>query len=209
MINFLSSAAAIIVKILIVLSINVSLFIIVPVSHSLLAMISEDKEKVLPQKRIVAEIVKPKEQKQEVRRQSRIRTVSDASSRPVQSTMKFKFTPDLSIAGASDGVAIQQQELEAEVFEEGDVDENASPVSVQAPPYPQRAKELAVEGTVVITFVVDENGAVGSIENIDAPHPSFSSAFRTSMQSWKFNPARKNGVPVKQRVRWPVDYVLE
>ncbi|MBD3391347.1 MAG: TonB family protein [Chitinivibrionales bacterium] len=210
MLSLFAQAAQVFAKFAIVLSINVSLFLIVPVTHTFLSMLKEDKKQIVPQRRIVAEMVKRKEEKQEQRRQrSRIRSVSNESARPAQSTMKFKFTPDLSVAGSGDGVAIQQQQLEVEVFEEGDVDENISPVNVQAPPYPDRARELAVEGTVLLTFVVYEDGRVGTIESIDAPHPSFAAAFRKAIQSWKFKPAMKKGVPVKQRVRWPVDYVLD
>ena len=40
-------------------------------------------------------------------------------------------------------------------------------VSVAPPAYPDRAREMAIEGTVIVTFVVNEDGKVGTIEDIN------------------------------------------
>jgi TonB family protein len=208
--NFMANMLSWTMNAVIVLGINVSLFLVLPAAKSLFEMINEPELKSTPQRKIIAEYIKPKTAEKKTIQKTALRsTGGNSSSQPLQNTMKFNFTPDLSVAGTGDGVAIEQKELNAEVFEEGDVDENAIPVNVQAPPFPDRARELALGGVVTITFVVNENGKVDRIENINAPHASFQASFRQAASSWKFNPARKKGIPVKQRVRWPVEYVLE
>jgi len=207
--QFLSNAFSWIINSAIVLTINVTLFLILPAARQFFDRLNEPKAAAVTQRKLLAEYIKPKTVEQKAERKSRIRSTGGPSNQPLQNPMKFKFTPDLAVAGAGDGVAMQQEQLSAEVFEEGDVDENARPLSVQPPAYPDRAREMAIEGTVIVTFVVNEDGKVGTIEDIKAPHPSFQTAFRQSVQSWKFKPAVKKGVPVKQRLRWPVDYVLD
>ncbi|MFP4415683.1 MAG: energy transducer TonB [Fibrobacterota bacterium] len=192
-----------------VLAINVMLFLVIPATHNLFGMFEEEKEEVVQQKRVVAELVKPKPKPKEQKQPQRIRSVSNASSQPMQSRMKFDLKPDLSVQGSAGGVGIESQELQAEVFEEGEVDQNVVPITTSQPAYPSRARDLAIEGTVTITFVVNEDGRVSTIEKIDAPHQSFVSETRKSVSQWRFKPAQNKGVPVKQRVRISIDFSLD
>jgi TonB family protein len=192
----------------IVLAINISLFLIIPATHAFLDKSHLREKNEVTQRKVVAELIKPKkkETKQEPKR--RLRSVESSSSQSIRNPMKFKFSPDLSVAGGAGGVAIQSQELTAEVFEEGEAEEDVRPRFTPAPRYPDRARDMAIEGTVVVTFVVDVDGKVGAIEEIEAPHPSFKSEIRSTLQEWKFQPAQNKGVPVKQRVRQPFDFYL-
>jgi protein TonB len=196
------------IKAAVVLAINVSLFLIIPITHDLLGLLKEEKKEAVTQQRVVAEYVKPKQPKKEPEPQTRLRSVSDASSRPMQQQMKFDFSPDLSVEGSAGGVGIESQELQAEVFEEGEVDQDAVPISRPIPKYPERARDLAVEGTVTVTFMVGVDGKV-SVQNIDAPHPSFVPEIRGAVEKWKFKPAMNKGVPVKMLMRIPIDFKLD
>jgi TonB family protein len=197
-------------KLAVVFVINVSLFLILPVTENLFKMLgNQEKQVVAAQKRLVAEYVKPREKQVEKPKQSRIRSVSNASSQPLQSTMKFKFTPDLALGGAGDGVAMQSQDLQAEVFEEGQVDVDAIPMNTPPPSYPKRAREMAIEGEAVAVFVVDVDGSVRQIEKIDAPHPIIAEEIRKTLLQWKFKAAQNRGVPVKTRVSVPFTFSLD
>lgn len=196
-------------KFVLVLAINVTLFLVIPATHNLFGMFEEEKKEVVQQKRVVAELVRPKPKPQEQKQPQRIRSVSNASSQPMQSRMKFDFKPDLSVQGSAGGVGIESQELQAEVFEEGEVDQYVVPIKTSQPAYPDRARDLAIEGTVTITFVVNEDGRVSAIEEVDAPHQSFVSETRKSVSEWRFKPAQNKGVPVKQRVRISIDFSLD
>lgn len=201
--------AATAAKLAVVMSINISLFMIVPASQSFLDMIKNEKKEVVVKRRTVAQLIRPKEVKKQATPKSRLRTVSSGSSEPMQNPMKFKFSPNLSVAGGGDGASIATQELSAEVFDEDEVDERATPKFTPAPSYPEKAKKLAIEGTVKIEFTVGTDGRVQTIDNIDAPHPSFNKEIRNTLQKWKFTPAKNKGIPVKSRQRIALNFFLD
>ncbi len=208
--NLIAQVAGALGKLGVVVVINLSLFLVIPVTENLFKLIdSRDKQVEETKKKLVAEYVRPKPKKTEQPKKSRIRSVSNASSRPIQSTMKFKFSPDLSVGGAGDGVAMQGQQLQAEVFEEGEVDVDAVPVYTPPPSYPKRARELAVEGEALAVFVVDADGRVRAVDRIDAPHEILEKEIRKTITQWKFKPAQNRGVPVKTRMSIPFTFSLD
>jgi TonB family protein len=193
----------------IVLAINLSLFLIIPASHSLFGSIGDHTKSSPTQRKVVAELVKPKQEKKETKPRRRLRSVQNASAEALRNPMKFKFSPDLSVAGGGDGVAMQSQELSAEVFEEGEAEQDARPKRRPSLRYPDRARELAVEGTVVVRYIVDVDGGTYGFEEISSPHPSLTTAVREALQDAKFEPAMNKGVPVKQRVQQSFDFHLD
>lgn len=196
-------------KLGVVLFINFSLFIIIPASKSLFDTVKE-QPKTSVQKKIVAEFIKPKNKEIKEVKEIRIRKVtSTASNRGLQNPMKFNITPDLAPAGNGDGVAIGQHNFKAEVFEEGDVDETIVPVALPPISFPPSARKLGIEGEVILLFVVDEEGKVSEIESIRAPHVSFAEQIQQEIKQWRFKPARKNGVPVKCKVKQTIQFSLK
>jgi len=194
----------------VVLVINVTLFLIIPITESFFELMGPKEETtVVSEKKVIAEYVKPKPKPMEKPKQRRIRSVKSADARPMQSSMDFKFSPDLSVGGVGDGVAMESRELQAEVFEEGQVDVEAVPMFTPAPQYPKRARELAVEGEALAQFVVDIDGKVRQIEKIEAPHPIIEEEIRSTLQQWKFKPAQNRGVPVKARLSVPFSFALD
>ena len=156
----------------------------------------------------VAEIVRRREN-------VRIRQVNVVSS-PHSSgltgqALSAGIVPDLGVEG-SGGVQLQargQQDLSAEILEEGQADEDIVPVYTPAPQYPDRARELGVEGELEVIFVVDMDGRVTQLEIVKSPHPSFVAETRRVLGSWRFKPARNKGVPVRVRARKVFDFGLE
>ena len=113
--------------------------------------------------------------------------------------------------GSGDVVAINSSpDLSAIIFEEGQADENAKPVNRPAIPYPQRARELGIEGNLVMVLIVGTDGKVLSIDIIDSPDQSFAkSAKKIILSSWKFKPAKNQGIPVKQRLKQKISFRLD
>ncbi len=99
--------------------------------------------------------------------------------------------------------------MSARVFEEGDVDQQAVAISIPQPKFPKEAKELGLGGNVIILFTVGSNGAVTSIESIEAPHSSFEKSIRQAMNNWKFSPAMNQGVPVASKKSISIDFDLD
>ena len=157
--------------------------------------------------KIVMEYKKPP--KKEKRPQERpIRRVTPANRNADASQVQFKFTPDLAVEGTGE-VAMAREELEAVVFEEGETDEPAVPLYQPSIPYPDRARELEIEGTLEVIIIIDTQGKVSSIEVVRSPHTSITAAARKVIATWRFKPARNKGVPVRMRVRQVIEFTLE
>lgn len=193
-----------------VLLINFSLFLIIPVSQELFSSFGDKKEKEEQvTHRVVAEMVqKPKPKKKTVQK-NRIRSVNSSSGKSLQNPMKFKLSPDLSVAGAGNGASIATGQMQAQVFEEGSVEQPAIPQSIPPFKYPEEARKLAVSGEGIITFIVGTEGRVVDIVDIDVPHNSLEKAVRTWLPSLKFTPAQNQGVPVAQKMMLPMDFQLD
>jgi protein TonB len=197
------------VKAAIVMVINISLFILIPISQRLMHSDFGARGNTSAQRRIVAEVVKPEKPKEKKTPQRRLRQVNTSQGRTMDNPMKFKFSPDLSVSSGPAGVAIRSNESEAQVFSSDEVDQPATPTYRPRPPYPDQARNLAIAGQVIVTFEVGVNGKVRRILDITAPHPSFKTTVRQTLSQWKFKPARNQGVPVVQKVRMAIDFTLD
>ncbi|MBN1306519.1 MAG: energy transducer TonB, partial [Chitinispirillaceae bacterium] len=75
--------------------------------------------------------------------------------------------------------------------------------------YPDRARELEIEGTLEVIIIIDTQGKVASVEVVRSPHSSITAAARKIIETWRFKPARNKGVPVRMRVRQVIEFTLE
>ncbi|MFP4013245.1 MAG: energy transducer TonB [Chitinispirillaceae bacterium] len=208
MIKILSRFTGSISKLAAVIGVNFLLFIILPITHNIFSSINVENKELKKQPKIVAEMVKPEKKKEKEQPKRRIRKVQNASARSASSSSNMKFTPDLGVEGGQ-GVGIANQTMETTVFEEGNTDEDAVPMFTPSPKYPQRAKDLGIEGMVEVIIVVGTNGKVSSIEIVRSPHASFNTEVRKVISTWKFKPARNQGVPVQVRKKQVLDYRLD
>jgi protein TonB len=67
-------------------------------------------------------------------------------------------------------------------------------------PYPERARSLRLQGTVAIDMIVDESGAPTDLRVVESAGAILDAAVLDAVRGWRFEPARKYGVPV--RLRW-------
>lgn len=208
MFTFLSKFAGSATKLAAVIVINFVLFIVLPVTHDLFSSINIEDKELKKQPQIVAEVVQPEKKKETKQQKRRIREVQNASTQSASSSSDMKFTPDLGVEGGQ-GVAVANQSMETTVFEEGNTDEDAVPMFTPPPQYPQRAKDLGVEGIVEVILVVGADGKVSSIEIVRSPHTSFNQEVRKVISTWKFKPAKNQGVPVQVRKKQVLDYKLD
>jgi TonB family protein len=74
-------------------------------------------------------------------------------------------------------------------------------LSGRRPSYPGRA--YPAQGLVKLEVTVTENGEAVDVTILEAPHPLLAQEVAEAVKTWRFDPARKNGVRV--RVRWPVE----
>jgi TonB family protein len=110
----------------------------------------------------------------------------------------MRFTPDLSVTSTQDAAAgYAAADTGVLVFSQGDVDVAPQKRISPAPEYPFIAQKLEIRGEALAKFVIGVRGTVERIVSIDAPHPSIEREVRKTLQQWKFNPAQKDGVPVR------------
>jgi eukaryotic-like serine/threonine-protein kinase len=76
------------------------------------------------------------------------------------------------------------------------------PVRIAGRPaaYPRLARELRQYGTVAIDLIVDETGAPVELQVVESAGPILDDVVLKAVRTWRFEPARKDGVRVK--VRW-------
>ena len=85
------------------------------------------------------------------------------------------------------------------IFDVGNVDVTPpTAISQTVPPWhPSRRDMPASDGTMIL--VVDEHGDVASISMQGISDPAYAAQLRRAASRWKYQPATRNGVPVKYR----------
>jgi TonB family protein len=98
------------------------------------------------------------------------------------------------------------------IYEATTNDERFAPATVvfqPVPRYPRHLETLALEGRVVVEFVIDTAGQVepASIRVLESSHPAFEEAARAAIAGSRFQPARLSRHPVRQLTRQSVRFV--
>ncbi len=160
-------------------------------------------------------VAMPKKHEEEPKPVQHVRLVKAASGRSGNTgggQANMRFVPDLgaeSGPGNDNGVALGSQDLGAEVFEDGQTDESAVPVYTPAVPFPDKAREMNIEGVVKTIFVVNYLGKVTSVDVIKSPDQAFTREVKRVLATWRFKPAKNKGVPVNVRFSKEIEFTLE
>jgi TonB family protein len=78
------------------------------------------------------------------------------------------------------------------------------------PRYPEILRQAGVEGTVLVSFVVNEQGMadIGSLKVMESTHELFAVAVRAALPGMRFKPAEDDGRIVARRVEQPFTFTL-
>jgi TonB family protein len=74
------------------------------------------------------------------------------------------------------------------------------------PRYPDSLKGSGIQGTVVVQATVGLDGCASDISVVRKLHPELDKIAKQAVSSWKFQPAMKNGRPVKALVQVEVKF---
>lgn len=111
------------------------------------------------------------------------------------------------LAGGFDPSAVAADALsDLQVFDVSDLDNKPTPISQAAPRHPTDLLKSRVEGSVVLTFVVDEQGRVQNAQVESSSHPGFEKPALEAVRKWRFKPGMKEGAPVKAYVKQPIRF---
>jgi periplasmic protein TonB len=75
------------------------------------------------------------------------------------------------------------------------------------PVYPELAKRIRLDGTVVLRAVIGRDGMVRSVEVVTG-HPMLAKAAREAVLEWRYQPTLLNGEPVEVETAITVHFVL-
>ncbi|MDT8443426.1 MAG: energy transducer TonB [Desulfuromonadales bacterium] len=126
--------------------------------------------------------------------------------------------------GAGTASAVASQETPLALMQGDDKGVLGSPVSsspafIEAvpeyrsnplPEYPRLARQRHWQGVVWLMVNVSADGLVENLQiEQSCGHQVLDRAARRSVNSWRFSPAKRDGLPVSSQVRIPVRFVLE
>jgi TonB family protein len=87
-------------------------------------------------------------------------------------------------------------------------DEPPRPILTSAPVYPYDLLIQSVKGKASITFKVDPQGRPHEVTVLSATDPEFGAAAKAMLESWNYEPAKKEGKPCWCYLRKDADFVL-
>jgi TonB family protein len=75
--------------------------------------------------------------------------------------------------------------------------------------YPEKMKELGIEGRVVLEIVVNAHGRVAEAKILKSLHPQLDAVALTAVKQMLFRPATVNGAPVTTKIPYTFTFVLD
>lgn len=77
------------------------------------------------------------------------------------------------------------------------------------PDYPEPLKKAEVEGEVLLTVTIDDQGQVIAIGVKRSDHELFATAAKAALKKCKFTPGMQNGLPVTTIIDIPIKFILD
>ena len=103
----------------------------------------------------------------------------------------------------------EQSLTEVAIFDLADLERRPRAVSRVPPRYPAELKRAKIEGSVVLLFVLDENGRVQDPQVESSTQPEFERPALTAIRRWRFQPGTRDGKPVRSYVRQQIAFRLD
>ena len=98
------------------------------------------------------------------------------------------------------------QSIQEEAFDVGDLEKRPEPVSQVAPTYPSELRKARIEGSVMLTFVLTEEGRVEDPRVENSSRPEFEKPALDAIRRWRFRPGMKDGQAVRTYIRIPMRF---
>jgi protein TonB len=76
-------------------------------------------------------------------------------------------------------------------------------------PYPEDARSRGIEGTVVLSVLVDESGKVRAVKVISGPGAGLDQAAAKAVERIRFRPALRKGQPVAAQITYRYTFLLD
>jgi len=90
-----------------------------------------------------------------------------------------------------------------------DLTEKPKMIHGESPAYPDEARKNGIQGTVLLTITLDENGNVGEVEVLESIDPLLDNAAKEAAKKCTFSPAMIDGKQVKAKLNLPYKFALK
>lgn len=100
--------------------------------------------------------------------------------------------------------AAQADDVDA-LFSVADLDQKPRPIYQPSPVLSKEAQKKT-PGTVYVIFIVDQQGRVENPQVQQSTDPVFDKPALSAVKQWKFEPGKRNGQPVRFRMRVPITF---
>ena len=126
-------------------------------------------------------------------------TTAGTFDAPVGNTLSAK-TPDKAVdPSTARPLPVPLHELDSQPTVIGDV----------RIPYPEDARSRGIEGTVVLSVLVDESGNVRAVKVISGPGAGLDQAAAKAVERIRFRPAMRKGQPVPAQITYRYTFLLD
>ncbi|HTD65955.1 MAG TPA: energy transducer TonB [Candidatus Limnocylindria bacterium] len=98
------------------------------------------------------------------------------------------------------------QPIQEDAFDVADLEKRPEPVSQVAPSYPSELRKAKIEGTVMLTFLLTEEGRVEDPRVENSSRPEFEKPALEAIRKWRFRPGMKDGQTVRTYIRIPMRF---
>jgi RNA polymerase sigma factor (sigma-70 family) len=123
-----------------------------------------------------------------------------------QTDSTARTAPGAATSSASGSASVRYDA--ADLIMIGELDERPKPKTQVAPKYPGAMATAGIEGSVVVSFVIDKAGEVQAARAVSSTRVEFEAAAVAAVEQWKFEPGRKNGRDVNTQVSQRIDFNL-
>lgn len=163
-----------------------------------------NKKSVIKKKEVVEEKKIDKDEKNSPRKVSEVASLEQSSL-----VAKGKQSGTGAGGGTNQGAKKSFGGVDG-VFSLKEVDGRPKSLKSIRPSYPEYAKKMRIEGSVTVSFIIDEKGNISNIKVVKAsPANVFENSAITAVKGWKFSPATKNGEPVKVGMVVPINFKFD
>jgi TonB family protein len=114
----------------------------------------------------------------------------------------------VALAATDARIAVPEYIKQVAGIDPGPLESKIEVVSMKMPDYPVSARTHAIEGTVVIEFIVGKRGQVEEALVVRSAHPLLEKAALESIMTWRFRPIRIHGEPARVTFRQKFPFVL-
>ena len=90
-----------------------------------------------------------------------------------------------------------------------DLDSQPTVIGEVRIPYPEDARSRGIEGTVVLSVLVDEGGRVRTVKVVSGPGGGLDQAAAKAVERIRFRPALRKGQPVPAQITYRYTFLLD